>query len=137
MGKGVLCSMLSLIYLDLFFDSKNNMCFRYNFKILFIGQKFSLLQVKIFRWTHTPSSLKILNYILQQSVIILVKIKMNNQQFLFWLFFIFFSLGLAWKGPALKKGTGWASQTSVGAMNDTSIANLGTAEVLCKYTSIY
>lgn len=72
-----------------------------------------------------------------KSVIILVKINMNNQQFSSWLFFIFFSLGLAWKGPALKQGTGWASHTSVGAMNDVSVANLGTAEVLCKYISIY
>lgn len=121
----------------IFWLKEGHMCFRYNFLILFIGKKFSLLEAKIFRWTHTLSSPKILNYILQQSVIISVKINIYNQQSLFWLILIIFSLGLAWKAPDPSQGTGWASAASVGAMNDVSIANLGMAKVLCKYSSIH
>lgn len=88
----VLCCRWSI---GIYFLTQWHMCFRYNFVILFIGKKFSLLQW-IFSDECTLSSLKILNYLLQQSVIILVKINIYNQQFLFWLILIFF---FPWAGP--------------------------------------
>lgn len=62
-----------------------------------------------------------------------VKINVYNQSSLFWLILIFFfSLCLAWNGPALSQGTGWACQTSVWTVNNIAIANCGGAFNLFK-----
>lgn len=67
-----------------------------------------------------------------------VKINIYNQTFVFGLILIFFfPLGLAWNGPALSQGTGWACQTSVWRVNNISIANFDLAEFLCKYSSAH